>query len=296
MARPFWRGQLRLALVTCPINLTPATTERDKIRFHKLNRDTGNRLRMQMIDSETQDVVDRENTVMGYEFEKGKYVTVEPEEIDKLKIESSDVIDIERVVPMEQIDWLFWDKPYLMEPDARGKGAKSTVDIFATVREALKEKKVAGLGHAVIGRRERPVMIVPRGKGMMLMTLRDPDEIRKPEEAFDGIDDVKVDKDNLQMAETLIERLTGKFDLDMFEDRYQEALHKLVTAKQKGKKIVYAEEPERESNVVDITEALRASLKGMGKAAANTNARGTAAKKKTATRAKSTSKRGKRAA
>jgi Ku protein len=295
MARPFWRGQLRLALVTCPINLTPATTERDKIRFHKLNRDTGNRLRMQMIDSETQDVVDRENTVMGYEFEKGKYVTVEPEEIDKLKIESSDVIDIERVVPMEQIDWLFWDKPYLMEPDARGKGAKSTVDIFATIREALKEKKVAGLGHAVIGRRERPVMIVSRGKGMMLMTLRDPDEIRKPEEAFDDIDDVKVDKDNLQMAETLIERLTGKFDMDMFEDRYQEALHKLVTAKQKGKKIVYAEEPERESNVVDITEALRASLKGMGKPA-NANARGTTAKKKTTTRAKSTSKRGKRAA
>jgi DNA end-binding protein Ku len=154
---------------------------------------------------------------------------------------------------------------------------------------------VAGLGHAVIGRRERPVMIVARGKGMMLMTLRDPDEIRKPEEAFDDIEDVKVDKENLQMAETLIERLTGKFDLDMFEDRYQEALHKLVIAKQKGKKIVYAEEPERESNVVDITEALRASLKGMGKTAANTNARGGAAKKKAA-RAKPTPKRGKRAA
>jgi DNA end-binding protein Ku len=297
MARPFWRGQLRLALVTCPINLTPATTERDKIRFHKLNRDTGNRLRMQMIDSETQDVVDREQTVMGYEFEKGKYVTVEPEEIDKLKIESSDVIDIERVVPVEDIDWLFWEKPYLIEPDARGKGAKSTVDIFATIREALKQKKVAGLGHAVIGRRERPVMIQARGKGMMLTTLRDPDEIRKPEEAFDDIDEVKVDKENLQMAETLIERLTGKFDLDMFEDRYQEALHKLVTAKQKGKKIVYAEEPERESNVVDITAALRASLKGTAKAA-NVNARtnGRGAQKKRAARTKSGSKRGKRAA
>jgi DNA end-binding protein Ku len=293
MARPFWRGQLRLALVTCPINLTPATTERDKIRFHKLNRDTGNRLRMQMIDSETQDIVERDQTVMGYEFEKGKYVTVEPEEIDKLKIESSDVIDIARVVPVEDIDWLFWEKPYLIEPDARGKGAKSTVDIFATIRDALKQKKVAGLGHAVIGRRERPVMIQPRGKGMMLTTLRDPDEIRKPEEAFDDIDDVKVDKENLQMAETLIERLTGKFDLDMFEDRYQEALHKLVTAKQKGKKIVYAEEPERESNVVDITEALRASLKGTSKAAADSRG---APKKRTTTRSKSSNKRGKRAA
>jgi DNA end-binding protein Ku len=295
MARPFWRGQLRLALVTCPINLTPATTERDKIRFHKLNRETGNRLRMQMIDSETQDVVDRDATVMGYEFEKGKYVTVEAEELDKLKIESSDVIDIERVVPVEDIDWLFWEKPYLVEPDARGKGAKSTVDIFATIRDALKHKKVAGLGHAVIGRRERPVMIQPRGKGMMLTTLRDPDEIRKPETAFNDIDDVKVDKENLQMAETLIERLTGKFDLDMFEDRYQEALHKLVTAKQKGKKIVYAEEPERESNVVDITAALKASLRGTSKAA-NTNATRGNPKKRATARTKSSNKRGKRAA
>jgi DNA end-binding protein Ku len=298
MARPFWRGQLRLALVTCPINLTPATTERDKIRFHKLNRETGNRLRMQMIDSETEKVVDRDQTVMGYEFEKGKYVTVEPEEIEKLKIESSDVIDIERVVAADEIDWLFWEKPYIMEPDARGKGAKSTVDIFATIREALKQKDVVGLGHAVIGRRERPVMIQARGKGMMLTTLRDPDEIRKPEEAFDEISDVKVDKENLQMAETLIERLTGKFDMDMFEDRYQEALHKLVTAKQKGKKIVFAEEPERESNVVDITEALRASLKGTAKAAnanARANGKGTP-KKRTTARAKSSGKRGKRAA
>ncbi|WP_119303297.1 non-homologous end joining protein Ku [Dongia deserti] len=297
MARPFWRGQLRLALVTCPINLTPATTERDKIRFHKLNRETGNRLRMQMIDSETQDVVDREQTVMGYEFEKGKYVTVEQEELDKLKIESSDVIDIERVVPIADIDWLFWEKPYLIEPDARGKGAKSTVDIFATIRDALKTRKVAALGHAVIGRRERPVMIQPRGKGMMLTTLRDPDEIRKPEEAFDDIDDVKVNKENLQMAETLIERLTSKFDLDMFEDRYQEALQKLVTAKQKGKKVVYAEEPERESNVVDITEALRASLRGTAKAA-NVNARGNGkgTQKKRTARTKTTGKRGKRAA
>jgi Ku protein len=296
MARPFWRGQLRLALVTCPINLTPATTERDKIRFHKLNRETGNRLRMQMIDAETQDVVDRDATVMGYEFEKGKYVTVENEEIDKLKIESSDVIEIERVVPADQIDWLFWEKPYIMEPDARGKGAKSTVDIFATIREALKGKDVVGLGHAVIGRRERPVMIQPRGKGMMLTTLRDPDEIRKPEEAFTEIEDVKVNKENLQMAETLIERLTGKFDLDMFEDRYQEALHKLVTAKQKGKKIVYAEEPERESNVVDITAALKASLRGAGGKPANTNGTRATGKKKAPAKSKSGAKRGKRAA
>ena len=295
MPRPFWRGQLKLALVTCPISLTPATTEREKIRFHKLNRETGNRLRMQMIDSETEDVVGREDTVMGYEFEKGKYVTVEPEELDKLKIESSDVIDIEKVVPLEDVDWLFWEKPYLVEPDARGKGARSTVDVFATIREALEHKKVAGLGHAVIGRRERPVMIVPRGKGMLLTTLRDPDEIRKPEDAFEDIGNVKVDKDNLHMAEALIERLTGKLDRDMFEDRYQEALHKLISAKQKGKKFVYAEEPERESNVVDITEALKASLKGAAKPA-NTNAARRTHKRRPAARSKGHHKRRGRAA
>lgn len=294
MPRPFWRGQLKLALVTCPISLTPATTEREKIRFHKLNRETGNRLRMQMIDSETQDVVDRDDTVMGYEFEKGKYVTVEPEELDKLKIESSDVIDIEKVVPIEDIDWLYWEKPYLVEPDARGKGARNTVDVFATIREALEHKKVAGLGHAVIGRRERPVMVVPRGKGMLLTTLRDPDEIRKPEDAFEDIGNVKVDRDNLQMAETLLERLNGKLDRDMFEDRYQEALRQLVTAKQKGKKFVYAEEPEREGNVVDITEALKASLRGAAKSGEGATAR--APKKRSTTRSKSTHKRGKRAA
>ena len=137
-------------------------------------------------------------------------------------------------------------------------------------------------------------MIQPRGKGMMLLTLRDPDEIRKPEEAFDDIDDVKIDKDNLHMAETLIERISGKFDRGMFEDRYQEALHKLVTAKQKGKKIVFAEEPERDSNVVDITEALKASLRGASKAA-NTNSSRSAPKRRPVARSKSR-KRGKRAA
>jgi len=130
---------------------------------------------------------------------------------------------------------------------------------------------------------------------MMLTTLRDPDEIRKPEEAFDDIADVKVNKENLQMAETLIERLAGKFDLEMFEDRYQEALHKLVTAKQRGRKIVYAEEPERDSNVVDITAALKASLRGTSKPANANTARG-GQKKRAPARSKSTPKRGKRAA
>jgi len=250
---------LRLALVSCPVRLTPATTSSSNIRFHKLNRKTGNRLKQQMIDSETGKTVERDETIMGYEFEKGKYVKVEPEEIDKLKIESSEIITIERIVKASDVDFLFQESPYIMEPDD-----KNGLDIFATIREALKAKDVVGIGRLVLSRREHPVMIQPRGKGIMLTTLHDPDEVRLPEEIFDDIKDVKVDKQNLAMAETLIERMEGEFDLGMFEDRYQAALKDLVEAKMKGKKITAAPEVERPSNVVNLFEALKASVAAEG--------------------------------
>jgi DNA end-binding protein Ku len=258
-ARPSWRGQLRLALVSCPIRLIPATTAKDHVRFHKLNRATGNRLRQQMIDAETEDVIGRDETVMGYEFEKGRYVTVQQEEINKLKIESSDTINIERVVPAPAVDCLYWDTPYLAEPDG-----KTGLDIFATIREALKHKNVVGIGRAVLARRERPVLVMPRDKGMMVITLRDPDEVRKPESEFEEIKDVEVDKQNLSMAEMLIERMEGPFDLSMFEDRYQAALHDLVEAKMKGQTPIVSEEPERPANVVNLFDALKASLESKG--------------------------------
>jgi Ku protein len=258
-ARPTWRGHLRLALVACPIRLLPATTGADKIRFHKLNRETGNRLRMQMIDSETGDVVPSEDTVMGYEFEKGRYVTVEKAEIDRLKIDSSEIINIERVVPADAVDPLYWDTPYIVEPDG-----KTGLDIFATIREALGEKDMVGIGRAVMSRRERPVLVQSRGKGMMITTLLDPDEVRKPETFFDDIPDVKVEKQNLQMAELLIDKMEGPFDLSLFEDRYQKALQDLVEAKMKGQEPVVAEEPERPTNVVNLFDALKASLEGAG--------------------------------
>jgi Ku protein len=275
--RPTWRGHLRLALVSCPVRLTPATTGSSNIRFHKLNKKTGNRLRQQMIDAETGKVVERDETIMGYEFEKGKYVKVEPEEIEALKIESSEIITIERVVPAADVDPLFLENPYIVEPDD-----KSGLDIFATIREALKSKEVVGIGRLVLARREHPVMVQPRGKGFMLTTLHDPDEVRLPEEIFDDIKDVKVDKQNLALAETLVERMEGAFDLKMFEDRYQAALRDMVEAKMKGKKITAAPEVERPSNVVNLFEALKASVaaeKGGGKATAKKAAPKAAAKK-----------------
>ncbi len=275
--RPTWRGHLRLALVSCPVRLTPATTSSSNIRFHKLNKKTGNRLRQQMIDSETGKVVERDETIMGYEFEKGKYVKVEPEEIEALKIESSEIITIERVVPLADVDPLFLENPYIVEPDD-----KSGLDIFATIREALKAKEVVGIGRLVLARREHPVMVQPRGKGFMLTTLHDPDEVRLPEEIFDDIKDVKVEKQNLALAETLVERMEGEFDLKMFEDRYQAALKDMVEAKMKGKKITTPTETERPSNVVNLFEALKASVaaeKGGGKATAKKAAPKAAAKK-----------------
>jgi DNA end-binding protein Ku len=283
--RPTWRGHLRLALVSCPVRLTPATTSSSNIRFHKLNKKTGNRLRQQMIDAETGKVVERDETIMGYEFEKGRYVKVEPEEIEALKIESSEIITIERVVPKADVDPLFLENPYIVEPDD-----KSGLDIFATIREALKAKEVVGIGRLVLARREHPVMVEPRGKGFMLITLHDPDEVRLPEEIFDDIKDVKVDKQNLSLAETLIERMEGEFDLKLFEDRYQAALKDMVEAKMKGKKIAAPTEVERPSNVVNLFEALKASVaaeKGGGKATAKKatkTAAPKAAAKKTAQR------------
>jgi Ku protein len=262
--RPTWRGHLRLALVSCPVRLTPATTSSSNIRFHKLNKKTGNRLRQQMIDAETGKVVERDETIMGYEFEKGRYVKVEPEEIEALKIESSEIITIERVVALDDVDPLFLENPYIVEPDDT-----SGLDIFATIREALKAKEVVGIGRLVLARREHPVMVEPRGKGFLLITLHDPDEVRLPEEIFDDIKDVKVDKQNLSLAETLIERMEGEFDLKLFEDRYQAALKDMVEAKMKGKKIAAPTEVERPSNVVNLFEALKASVaaeKGGGKA------------------------------
>jgi Ku protein len=262
--------------------LTPATTSSSNIRFHKLNKKTGNRLRQQMVDAESGKVVERDETIMGYEFEKGKYVKVEPEEIEALKIESSEIITIERVVPAADVDPLFLENPYIVEPDD-----KSGLDIFATIREALKSKEVVGIGRLVLARREHPVMVQPRGKGFMLITLHDPDEVRLPEEIFDDIKDVKVDKQNLALAETLVERMEGQFDLKMFEDRYQAALRDMVEAKMKGKKITAPTEVERPSNVVNLFEALKASVaaeKGGGKATAKKAAAPKAPAKKTAQR------------
>lgn len=209
-----------------------------------------------MVDEETEETITGDDTIMGYEYEKNQYLLIEKEEIDALKIESSDVVKIERVVPSSSVDWLFWDSPYLVLPDG-----KSGRDIYATIRDALADKDVVGLGRMVMARRERPVMVMPRGKGLMIVTLKDPDEVKVPDEIFDDeVKDIRVDKTALSMAETLLERMEGDFDLTLFEDRYQTALQQLIDAKMKGKTPVITESRERPTNVVNLFDALKASL------------------------------------
>jgi len=272
-ARSVWQGHLRLALVSCPVRLTPGTTEAERIRLNKLNRETGNRLRQQMIDPETGEAVSGDEIVMGYQYEKGHYVTVEREELQELQIDSSQTLDIERFVEAGEVDWMYWDTPYIVEPDG-----KTGIDIFVTIREAMRRKKVTAIGRAVIGRRERAVLIQPCGKGMMLSTLRDADEVRIPKLFFQDIKDIEIDKEYLSMAEQLIDRMRGPFDPSLFEDRYQEALRTLVESKLKGERRTAPKETTQTTNVVNLFDALRASLAGTA-STGKTRKSGSAARK-----------------
>jgi DNA end-binding protein Ku len=257
-ARPYWRGQLRLALVTCGIQLIAATTEADRIRFNRIEKGTQTKLKQQMVNPETGEVVPWENIGSGYEYEKGRIIEIDKDEIDALKIESSDIIEIERVVDAKAVDWLYWDTPYLVLPDG-----KNSDEIYGTIRDALKHKTVVGLGRSVIGRRERPVLVRACGKGLLLATLRDPKEVRDPAEIFDEeVGDIKVNKQNVELAETLIDRMRSDFEFSMFEDRYQIALNELIDEKLKGHKPATRKSPARAVANDNLLDALKASIAG----------------------------------
>lgn len=257
-ARPSWSGHLRLSLVSCPVKLFPGTSSSDRVAFHTLSRKTHNRLRQQMFDPETGEVVDRPGQISGYEFEKGRYVLFEKDEIEALRIESTQTIDIERFVARSDIDELYWDTPYFMAPD--GPLAQ---EAFAVIREAIRHKDVVGIGRVVLSSRERPVALQPRGKGMLVTRLRSAEEVRKPNEIFADIPDVDINEEMVSIAEQIIDRKFGPFDPAMFADRYQAALHDLVQAKLHGDKPVQPNVTEP-GKVVNLFEALKKSLDETG--------------------------------
>jgi len=252
--RAYWKGYLKLSLVSCPIALFPASSEREKIRFHQLNRQTGNRIKYRKVDAETGDEVEADDIIKAYEVSKGEYVQLEPEELDAIALESKRVVDIDEFVPKADIDDLYMSNPYFVVPDGDvGQQA------FAVIREAIRKEGVVALAKVVFTSREHIIALEARGKGLMGVTLRYPYEVRNEKEFFDDIEDEKVPKDMLDLALHIVDTKRSKFNPRKFEDRYEDALTELIRKKQNGEKI---EEPKERApaNVVNLMDALRQSI------------------------------------
>ena len=252
--RANWKGYLRLSLVSCPIALYPASSLSEKVNFNRLNRKTGNRLKQQNVDSETGEVVPREDTARGYEVAKGQYLIVEDEELDAVQIESTRTIDIDQFVPKTEIDERYIDSPYYLAPDGQvGQEA------FAVIRDTIGKLNMVALGRVVLTRREHVIALEPKGRGLLGLTLRYPYEVRDEASYFEDIPDLKLPKEMLDLATHIVNTKSGHFDPSQFQDRYETALIDLLKKKEAGEKI----EPAREAaapRVVNLMDALRASI------------------------------------
>ncbi|QND70043.1 Ku protein [Tardiphaga robiniae] len=261
--RAYWKGSLKLSLVTCPVVLYPAATSVEKTKFHMINRETGNRLKQQMVDAETGDVVEKEQKGRGYEISKGEYVEIEKEELEAVQIESNHTIDIDNFVPRDEIDRRYLNVPYYIAPDG-----KAGADAFAVIRDAMKDKDRVALARIVLTNREHIIAIEPLGKGLLGTTLRFPYEVRDEEDYFDDIKSPKISKDMIDLAVHILDSKAAHFDPSKFKDEYETALKTLVKRKAAGKPVKVVEKEEKPDNVINLMDALKASLKGgQGKSA-----------------------------
>lgn len=253
--RANWKGFLRLSLVSCPVALYPATSETDKVRFHQINRKTGNRIRMQRVDAETGKPVAFEDVVKGYEIAKDRTVEVTDEELQAVEIDSTRIIDIEQFVPRKELDARYIARPYYLAPDG-----EIAMQAFATIRDAIGQTDMLALGKVVLATREHVIVLEPRGKGIVGYLLRYPYELRDEQEYFAGIPDVRVTADMLDLASHIVRQKSGHFRPDKFADRYETALRRLIEAKEKGKAIEL-KRPSAPRPTGDVMEALRQSLR-----------------------------------
>jgi DNA end-binding protein Ku len=254
--RPAWKGYLKLSLVSCAVAMYTATSTSSRIRLNIINRETGNRIRNQAIDSETGDVVEPEDKVKGYEVDKGQYVLLEEDELDEVALESTHTIEIESFVARDEVDEIYLDESFYIVPDD-----EVAYEAFAVIREAMKKKDMVALGRVVMHRRERLLMLQPRGKGIAATALRYKPEVRKEDTYFKEIPATRVPADMLQLAEHILEQKKGHFDPAKFEDRYEDALNALIKAKRAGKEPPTSPAP-KPSNVINLMDALRRSVKG----------------------------------
>ncbi|TBY07326.1 Ku protein [Rhizobium laguerreae] len=256
--RYYWKGYLKLSLVTCPVAMTPATSESEKVRFHTLNRDTGNRVVSQYVDSVTGKPVKDENEAKGHARGENDYVILTEDDLDRVALDTVKTIDIEKFVPANSIEWVYLEKPhYLMPDDAVGNEA------FAVIRDAMKADKVVGVSKLVMGRRERAVILEPRDEGIVLWSLRFGDEVR-PEESYFGDIEAQADPDLVPLVQKLIKQKSARWSTNMVGDPIQTSLLKLIEEKKKLLKPKKAAKgkaaPAPPSNVVNIMDALKKSI------------------------------------
>src|SRR5260370_2358153 len=255
--RAFWKGYLKLALVSCPIGLHPACSTAERIAFRQINKVTGNRLRQQLIDEETREPVGPEHKGRGYEVAKGQYILMDDEELEAIEIESTHVIEIDSFVPRSQIDRPYLDTPYYIAPNAPvGQEA------FAVIREAMRDKAMVALGRLVLSKRERVVALEPHGKGLLATTLRYPSEVRNAEDYFGDLPDITVAADMLALAEQILDGKAGNFEPASFRDRYEEALLAHIKEKQAGARQERQPPPPPPHPGPQLPEALRPNVAG----------------------------------
>ncbi len=259
MARPYWSGQLQISLVSFGVKLFPATEAKSEIRFHQLNRKTGERIKHQKVSGD-EEPVERTDIVKGYEYRKGEYVMIEPEDIENLRIPSRHSLEITQFVDEAEIDPEFFEKPYFVVPESDVQA-----EAFAVVRKALQITKKVALGKIAFGGREHLVAIAASDDklgGMMAYTMRYAEELRDPAEYFKDIKKVTVDDDQLSLAKELIKRKAAKFAPDKFKDEYEAALREMVESKVQQAPLPKEEPAQKKAKVINLMDALRKSVHG----------------------------------
>lgn len=262
-SRPAWKGYLKLSLVTCAIELTNVVTHAEKVSFRILNRRTGDTVKRIYVDAGTGKPLEEGDEIKGYEVSDGDFVQIEEDEIEAVQIESSHTVSLDGFVDKSSIEQIYLDTPYYVSP-----ADKVPEEAFAVIRDAMAARKMAGLARIVLHQRERPVVIEPLGKGMVLTTLRYDDTVRRPATVFGDIAATKTDKEMIDLAQHIIDGKKTKFDPSKFDDRYEDALLELIRAKKAGKKAPKPKAPSKQSNVVNLFDALKKSLNAEGGAKA----------------------------
>ncbi|MDB5518102.1 MAG: Ku protein [Tardiphaga sp.] len=253
--RANWKGFLRLSLVTCPVALYPATSDTVKVSFNQINRKTGHRIKYAKVDADTGEEVAADDIMKGYKVDTDTYIEISKDELDEIALESTRTIEIDEFVPKSDIDSRYLIRPYYLVPDG-----KVGHDAFAVIRETIRSMDKVAIGRLVLTNREHIIALEPLEKGLMGTLLRYPYEVRSESEYFDDIQDVKITKDMLDLAQHIVQQKSKSFEPDKFEDHYETALIELINRKRNGERVTATAKPRPGTNVVDLMTALRQSL------------------------------------